>query len=73
MDIAVLINQFCCSLFSDARNTVEIVAGVTTKSCIVGVLRRGDTGALQNSGFVVQRIVADASLVVQNTDMRILH
>ena len=73
MNISVLINELCSSLFTDARNTVEVVTGISTKSCIVGVLRRGDTGALQNSGFVIQRIIANAALVVQNTDVRILH
>ena len=73
MNIAVLINQLRGCLLANARDAIKIVAWVTTKCRVVGILRWSHTGSLKNSRFVIQRIVTHTALVVQDPNMWILH
>ena len=59
-------------LLADARYAGKVVAGVTAQRRVLGVLRRRDSPTpLRDAGFVVERVVGDAALVVEDLDVRV--
>ena len=73
VNITILINQFRCGLLAHSWDSCQVVTWITAQSCIIGVLRRGYASALKNSCFVVQRVITNASLVIQNSNVRVAH
>ncbi len=72
-EAAVGVDELRGSLLADAGNAGEVVARVAAHRRVVGVLRGRDSGAFLDPGFVVQRVVGDAALVVEHLEVRVLH
>ena len=64
-------DQLGRGLLADSGHTGQVVAGIATQGGVLGVLRRGDAGPLEDPGLVVQRVVTDATPVVEHLDVRI--
>ena len=73
VDIAILHNEFGSCLFSDTGNSHEVVTRVTTQSRIIGILSRGNAGALYDACFVVQGVITDTAFVVEHSNVRVPH
>ncbi len=58
-------------LLADAGDAGEVVARVAAERRVLRVLRRRDPGALEDPGFVVERVVGDATPVVEHLDVRV--
>ena len=71
--VPILGDELCSSFLTHTRHAIEIVARISTQRCIICVLRRGHSGALQYPSFVIERIVAYSTLVVQHTNVRIVN
>ena len=69
----VLVDEFCSCLFTDTRNTFKIVARISTQRRIVRILRWRHARSLKDACFVIQRIVANTTLVVQHANERVFH
>ena len=70
-EVAVGGDQLRRRLLADARDAREVVARVAAQRGVLGVLPGGDAGALDDAGFVVERVVGDAALVVEHLDVRV--
>ncbi len=58
-------------LLADAGHAGEVVALVAPQRRVVDVLLRRDAGALEDAGLVVERVVRDAALVVEDSEVRV--
>ena len=67
----VFVDQFCGCFFAHTWHAVEIVARVAAQRRVVCILLGRDPGAPNYAGLVVERVVADAALVVKHLDVRI--
>ena len=72
-NILVLRDQLRRRFFTHTRYAIEVVAWVAAQCRIVGILFGRHAGSLQDSGFVIKRVVTNTTLVIQNTNMRITH
>ena len=70
---SVLGHQFCCGLLSDTVNAFQVVTRVAAHRRVLGVLPWSYPGLFEDSRFVVEGVVRDASLVVQHLDVRVAH
>ena len=70
---AVLVQQLRRRLLPHPRHALQVVAGVATQRRVLRIQRGGDTRLLGDAGLVVQRVVADSTLVVQHLHVRVVH
>ena len=68
VDAAVVVDQLGRRLLADPRDAGEVVARVAAERGVLRIQRRRDAGAGQDAGLVVERVVADAALVVEDAD-----
>jgi hypothetical protein len=72
VEVAVGGEQFGCRFLADPGHTRQVVRRVSAQRGEQHVLRRRDTGALDDARLVVQRVVADPPPVVEHADMGVL-
>ena len=68
---SVLRHQLRGRLLPHARNAGQVVARVSSQGGVGRILLGSHTGLLDDAGLVVERVVGDASSVVQNPNVRI--
>ena len=73
VEVAVLVDQLGGGLLPYPRDAGQIVGGVAAQGGQEDVLVGGHAGALLNARLVVEGVVADAALVVEHPDVRVLH
>jgi hypothetical protein len=65
-------DELGCRLLPHPGHTGQVVAGVASERGVLRVLGRTHPGALADARLVVQRVVADAALVVHDPYVRVL-
>ena len=66
IEAAVLVQQLGRGLLPHPGHAFQVVTGVAAQRRVLGVERRRDTRLLLDAGLVVERVVADAALVVEH-------
>ncbi|CAB4825743.1 unannotated protein [freshwater metagenome] len=72
VQIAVGVDEFRGRLLPNPGHTRQVVTRVPAQRRVLRILLRGDPGALEDAGLVVERVVTHAALVVQHTHERVL-
>jgi hypothetical protein len=72
LDAPVGVDQLRSGLLADPGDAGKVVAVVTAERGVGHVQRRRHAGPLEDAGFVVERVVADAATVVEHLDERVL-
>ena len=72
LEVRVRGDQLRRGLLADARDAGKVVARVAAQRGVLRILRGRDAAAaFCDAGFVIQRVVGDAALVVEHLDVRI--
>ena len=71
LDTPIRVDEFRCSFLANSGDPGKIVTRITTQGGVLDIQRRSHPGAFKNARLVIQRVIADATLVVHHTNMRI--
>ncbi len=73
VEAAVLVDQLGGGLLPHPGHAGQVVAVVAAQRGVLHVQRRRHPGSFLDAGLVVERVVADAALVVEHLDVGVAH